>query len=317
MKLSFVIPCYRSEKTISAVVDEIKSVVETRKEYDYEITMVSDHSPDNVYTVIEGMCRKDPRHLKGMELARNFGQQSALMAGYAASQGDIIISLDDDGQSPADAIYSLVDRLRDGADVVIGSYETKKHNIFRNLGSLVNSLMTTWLLGKPRNIQMTSFFAMRRFVADAVLSYNGPYPYLGGLLFRVTRNIVNVPVRHRARTEGRSGYTFNKLVSLWLNGFTAFSVKPLRLASWAGFICSAMGFLYGFWTVVNKLFINHEAPMGYSSIMSAILFIGGILMLILGLIGEYIGRIYICINKSPQYIISKSTASQGTEGSVK
>lgn len=307
MKLSFVIPCYRSEKTISAVVDEIKSVVGTRKGYDYEIIMVSDHSPDDVYRVIEGMCRQDSRRLKGMELARNFGQQSALMAGYAASCGDVVISLDDDGQSPVDAIYALVDRLQDGADVVIGSYETKKHNIFRNLGSLVNSLMTTWLLGKPRNVQMTSFFAMRRFVANAVLSYEGPFPYLGGLLFRVTRNIVNVPVKHRARKEGGSGYTLNKLISLWLNGFTAFSVKPLRLASWAGFICAAMGFLYGFWTVVNKLFINPDALMGYSSLMSAILFIGGILMLILGLIGEYIGRIYICINKSPQYIISRTT----------
>ncbi|MBQ4198359.1 MAG: glycosyltransferase family 2 protein [Kiritimatiellae bacterium] len=309
MKLSFVIPCYRSEKTIAAVVGEIKSVVETRKEYDYEIVMVSDHSPDNVYNVIEAMCRCDPQHLKGLELARNFGQQSALMAGYAASGGDVIISLDDDGQSPVDAIYSLVDRLREDADVVIGSYEAKKHNVFRNLGSWVNSLMTTWLLDKPMDIQMTSFFAMRRFVADAVLSYEGPYPYLGGLLFRVTRNIVNVPVKHRARAEGASGYTFAKLLGLWLNGFTAFSVKPLRLASWAGFICAAMGFFYGFWTVINKLFINNDAPIGYSSVMSAVLFIGGTIMLILGLIGEYIGRIYISINKSPQYVISRKTTT--------
>lgn len=313
MKLSFVIPCYKSEKTISTVVDEIRRVVMMRTGVDYEIIMVSDHSPDGVWGVIEKMCAEDPVHLKGLELSRNFGQQSALMAGYSIATGSAIFSLDDDGQSPVDAIYKLLDRLLEGADVVIGAYADKKHSFSRNVGSIVNALMTQWLLDKPRSLQMTSFFVMRRFVLEAILSYKGPFPYLGGLLFRVTRNIVNVDVRHRSRLEGASGYSFAKLLALWLDGFTSFSVKPLRLASWAGLVCATLGFLYGLWTVVNKLAINPSVPMGYSSLMSVILFVGGVMMMILGLIGEYVGRIYICLNNSPQYIVSKETGKSGRE----
>lgn len=308
MKISFVIPCYRSEKTIEDVVAELISVVKTRPDFDYEVIMVSDHSPDKVYGVIERMCANDPKHLKGLELSRNFGQQSALMAGYSRVSGDVIFSLDDDGQAPVESIYDLVDKLEEGADIAMGAYPAKKHSLFRNFGTRVNSWMTEWLLNKPADVQMNSFFVMRRFVADEILSYKGPFPYLGGLLFRVTRNLVNVEVRHRERRVGASGYTISKLLGLWLDGFTAFSVKPLRLASWVGFLCATLGFLYGSWTVVNKLFLNPSTLMGYSSMMSVLLFVGGVIMLILGLIGEYIGRIYICINNSPQYVVSRETA---------
>ena len=307
MKISFVIPCYRSERTIESVVNEIRNEIANHQGIDYEIILVSDHSPDNVYGIIEKMCKDNPEHLKGLELARNFGQQSALMAGYSRATGDVILSLDDDGQSPVESAFDLIERLNNGADVVIGSYSAKKHNAFRNFGSKINSWMTEWLLDKPKDIQMTSFFVMKKFVADELLTYKGPFPYLGGLHFRVTRNIVNVEVNHRDRIAGTSGYTFAKLLSLWLDGFTAFSVKPLRLASWIGFLCAFFGFMYGLWTIFNKLIVNPDAPIGYSSLMSVILFVGGILMIILGLMGEYLGRIYICINNSPQYVVAKET----------
>lgn len=309
MKISFVIPCYRSEKTIEGVVAEIKSVVGQRPEVDYEVIMVSDHSPDDVYSVIERMCAEDPVHLRGVLLSRNFGQHSALMAGYARVMGDYVLSLDDDGQAPVDAVFEMVDRLEHHRyDVVYGTYPEKKHNIFRNLGSQVNDLMTVWLLGKPAALKVTSFFIARRFVIREMLNYAGPYPYLYGLVFRITKNIGEVPVKHRARVDGGSGYTFAKLLGLWMNGFTAFSVKPLRLASYAGLVCAVVGFAFGVWAVVNKLIIHPDAPMGYSSMMAALLFIGGMLMLILGLIGEYVGRIYICINRSPQYVVARETS---------
>ena len=307
MKISFVIPCYRSERTIASVVSEIIDEVSKRSGFDYEVVMVSDHSPDGVYSVIERLCQENPANLKGLELARNFGQHAALLAGYAHVTGDVVFSLDDDGQAPVDAIYSLVDKLQEGHDVVVGAYPEKKGNLFRNLGTCINFWMTEWLLDKPKGLKLTSFFVMKRFVVDEILRYKGPFPYLGGLIFRVTRSVVNVVVEQRQRKEGTSGYTLAKLLGLWLNGFTAFSVKPLRLASFVGTFCAFCGFLYGVWTIVNKLVFNPDAPMGYSSLMSVLLFIGGILMLILGLIGEYIGRIYICLNNSPQYVVSKET----------
>ena len=308
MKISFVIPCYRSEHTIEGVVSEIKEVVSKRPEVDFEIVMVSDHSPDGVYGVIERMCREDPGHLKGVELARNFGQPSALMAGFSRTTGDVVFSLDDDGQAPVDAIYRLVDKLMDGGyDVVYGSYPHKRHNSFRNVGSWVNHQMAVWLVGIPRGMYTTSFLAIRRFIVDEILRYSGPFPYLGGLIFRSTRNVSTVEVRHRERVSGTSGYTFAKLLRLWVNGFTAFSVAPLRLASYAGAICAVAGFCYGAWTIVRKLFLHPAVPMGYSSLMSAQLFIGGLILLVLGLIGEYVGRIYICINRSPQYVVARTT----------
>ena len=306
MKISFVIPCYGSEHTLADVVSEIKSVMELRPAVEYGVVLVCDHSPDNVGEVIERLCREDPSHLRGLLLSRNFGQHAALMAGYARTDGDFVVSLDDDGQSPVEAIWELVDKMESaGLDVVYGSYAEKKHSVLRNFGSRVNDWMATWLLGKPRDIKVTSFFAARRYVVDEMLRYDQAFPYVIGLVFRITRSVANVPVRHRERASGRSGYSFSKLLGLWLNGFTSFSVKPLRIASWLGLVCSFAGFCVGVWAVVNKLVIHPEAPMGYSSLMSAILFIGGLLLLVLGLIGEYVSRIYLCVSKTPQYVVAK------------
>ena len=230
------------------------------------------------------------------------------MAGYASSDGDVVFSLDDDGQAPVESTLTLLDEMEQKSiDVVFGCYPRKKHSFFRNLGSTVNDFMLRWLLGKPKSLRITSFFVMRRFVVDAMLNYGGAFPYIAGLIFRVTRNIANVEVQHRERAKGVSGYTWRKLLSLWLNGFTAFSVKPLQLATFVGFATSTAGFAFGVWTVMRKLFIAPEMPIGYSSLMSVILFLGGIVMIILGLIGEYVGRIYISINQSPQYVIRRAT----------
>ena len=305
MKISFVIPCYGSEHTIELVVAELRQNMQKLPECGYEIIMVSDASPDNVFRVIQKLCEADPDHCKGAELARNFGQHAALMAGYRMATGDCIISLDDDGQAPIESVPQMLDALQE-ADLVFGSYAHKKHSLFRNFGSKINDKMAEFLLGKPKNLHVTSFFAMRRFVMDEILKYENAYPYLLGLLLRTTKNIVNVPVNHRERIDGRSGYTFRKLLRLWINGFTAFSVVPLRIAAFLGFFCAFVGLLGVVWCIVNKL-LRPEVPIGYSSMMTAIIFIGGVLMLMLGMIGEYIGRTYICINKAPQYVIRSTT----------
>ncbi len=304
-KLSFIIPCYGSEKTIANVVDEIKTTLRNEgAEYDYEIILVNDHSPDKVYSVICKLAKEDNK-IKGIDLARNFGQHAALMAGFNHVTGDIIICLDDDGQSPANQMFRLINRLDDDCDVVFASYSHKKHSFFRNLGSKINDHMARSLLNKPKNLQIMSFFACKRYIADEVMRYDKPYPYMSGLLLRSTKNIANVEVDHRERESGSSGYNFKKLFSLWVNGFTAFSVRPLRIATLLGVLCAGVGFLYGIYIIINK-FINPLAPLGYSSMMAVFLFVGGIIMLMLGLIGEYVGRIYISLNKAPQYVIRQS-----------
>ncbi len=302
--ISFVIPCYRSSQTIKGVVEELTKTMEDIAGYEYEIILVNDCSPDETFSVIRQLCEENSR-IKGINLARNFGQHAALMAGFRYVKGDIVICLDDDGQTPADEAGKLIAGLEAGADVVYAKYEHKQHSWFRNFGSKLNELMTRVMLGKPKKLYVSSYFAARRFVVEEVVRYENAYPYVIGLVLRTTKNITNVTVTHREREIGTSGYTLGKLISLWVNGFTSFSVKPLRIATIIGAFCALLGFAYAIYTIIKK-FVNPMVPLGFSSLMSAIMFIGGMLMLMLGLIGEYIGRIYVCMNHSPQYVVKET-----------
>lgn len=300
-KVSFVIPCYRSARTIESVVAEIQSTMASMPAYTYDVILVNDCSPDDTYEVIRNLCARYGS-ITGISLAKNFGQHAALMAGLRRSDGDIVVCLDDDGQTPADEVGKLLERIEGGSDVVYASYGDKKHSAFRNFGTWMNDMMTRIMLGKPKDLHLTSYFAAKRFVVDSMLRYENSYPYIIGLVLRATRNISNVPVNHRSRAVGTSGYTMKKLLGLWFNGFTAFSIQPLRFATMVGSLCAVSGFLYGIYTVIKRL-VNPGVPMGFSSLMSAVVFLGGMIMLMLGLIGEYVGRIYISLNNSPQYVI--------------
>lgn len=300
-KVSFVIPCYRSEHTLPHVIAEIRKKMDSLPQYAYDIFLVNDCSPDDTVGTIRKLCA-EYENIRGISFAKNFGQHSALMAGLRYSDGDYVICLDDDGQTPADEADKLLDRLEEGFDAVYAKYEHKQHSAFRNFGSRVNELMARIMLGKPSELYVSSYFAVKRFVVDDMVRYENSYPYVIGLVLRATKNITNVSVNHREREEGASGYTLKKLLGLWFNGFTAFSVKPLRLATALGAASALLGFLYGIYTVIKRL-VNPDVPMGFSSTMAAIVFFGGMIMLMLGLIGEYIGRIYISLNNSPQYVI--------------
>lgn len=304
-KVSFVIPCYRSENTLESVILEIKETMKKLNKYAYEIILVNDSSPDNTWKTIEKLG-KDNDNITGINLSKNFGQHAALMAGMRESTGDYVVCLDDDGQTPADEVDKLLTALEEGADAVYARYGNKKHSLFRNFGSRANDLMTRVMLGKPKELFVSSYFGVKRFVVEDMLRYQNSYPYVIGLVLRATKNIVNVDVTHREREEGRSGYTLKKLLGLWFNGFTAFSVTPLRIATVIGVFCAFVGFAYGIYVFVRRL-IDPNVVVGFSSLMCVILFVGGMLMIMLGLVGEYIGRIYISLNNSPQYVIREKT----------
>lgn len=308
--VSFVIPCYCSAETISKVVTEIDETMEKMSDHTYEIVLVNDSSPDDTFEVIRRLCdsRQD---ICGINLARNFGQHAALMAGFQYTHGEVVVCLDDDGQTPADEVGKLLDRIEQGYDVVYAKYAHKQHSGFRNFGSKINEIMTRVMLGKPKELYLSSYFAARRFVIEEILRYTNPYPYVIGLVLRTTKKIANVEVAHREREVGVSGYTLGKLLGLWFNGFTAFSIKPLRIATAMGCVTAFGGFAYGIYTVIKK-FINPAVPVGFSAMMASIVFLGGMIMLMLGLIGEYLGRIYISLNNSPQYVI-RECINEGEE----
>ena len=307
--VSFIIPCYRSEKTIRPVVEEIDRAMAALPRYGYELVLVNDCSPDGTYAVLFDMARAR-EDLIAVDLAKNFGQHAALMSGLRHSQGDICVCLDDDGQTPADEVGKLLEKIEAGYDVVYASYESRKESGFRRFGSDLNAKMTEIMLGKPRELSLTSYFAARRFIVDEMLRYENCFPYVMGLVLRSTKNICNVSVKHRPREQGSSGYSLGKLVSLWMNGFTSFSIKPLRLAVYAGLTAALAGFVLII-VIVVRYFTQHMAPLGWSSTTALLLLLGGAILLLLGLVGEYVGRIFMCVNASPQYVEREVTDRRG------
>ena len=300
--ISFVIPCYHSEGSVGLVIDEIRQVVAQRPHFAYQIIAVNDCSPDNLLSVIRREAGRDPAVL-AIDLAKNGGRHNALICGCHYADGDYIVFIDDDQQCPTDKLWDLMEPLLNGdADVSIARYPHKTQSRFKNFGSAVNDAVANWLLGKDKELKFSNFSVMRRFVKDEVIKYKNPYPYLSGLMLRATKHVVNVDMEERERRIGVGHYSFAKSFALWLNSFTAFSVKPLRFATTCGILFAFLGVLMVLYTVVHKL-INPNVAIGYSSMMSVLLFIGGMLMFMLGLIGEYIGRIYISINNSPQFVI--------------
>lgn len=301
-KISFVIPCYNSELSLGKVVSEIVDFVGPR--YSYEIVLVNDCSTDNVSEVITALCNNN-ENIKGIELAKNSGQHNAIFAGYQYVTGEFVVGFDDDGELSIEDLPLFIDKMNEGYDVVMGNFSNRDTTVFRNLGSAANDFMANKLIGKPKDLEFSSYYMAKRFVVDAIKDTPNPNPYLAGSLITATSKTASVPIRHSRRLYGSSGYTFSKLLSLWLNGFTAFSVKPLRVASFIGAITALIGFIFSIVVVLKKLF-NPSIAAGYSSVMAVMLFIGGVIMLILGMIGEYVGRIYLTTIKYPQYVIKKT-----------
>lgn len=302
-KLSCVIPCYCSEKTIENVVERLVNTIKKDGRYDYEIVCVNDYSKDNTYNVLCEIGRNNPK-VKILNFSRNFGQHAALMAGFKIASGDIIVCLDDDGENPPEELFKLIDKLEEGYDLVSAKYSVDNRGFIRKIGSKISFAMSRSLINLPKNIELNSYYVFRSYVKDEIIKYDNAYPFVHGLILRVTRNMANVLIERKERIAGQSGYNIKKLISLWMNGFTAFSEKPLRVASLAGFLFSFTGFLFGVYLIIRKL-VDPNVMLGYTSIMAMILFIGGVLLISLGLIGEYIGRIYISLNKAPQYVVKE------------
>jgi len=300
--LSFVIPCYRSEKTIEMVVKEILDTVSEKPDYDYEIITVNDCSPDNVLAVLEKLASENLK-IKVIDLMQNGGKEAAVMAGLSVARGDFAITMDDDYQHPAKEVWRLIEPIESGKyDVGTAFYDKKKESWIKRTCSDIYGFFSHTMLGQPRDIRLDSFMAISRKVYLEMLNYKNPYPFLDGLVLRVTKRIAMVKVEGRNRgDDNTSGYTFIKSFKLFMDGMTAFSIKPLRIASFIGFATAVAGFIFLVFTIIH--YFTDEVAVGFSSMMSELLFIGGMLMMMIGLVGEYIGRIYICINQSPQFVI--------------
>lgn len=300
-EVSVVIPVYNGEGTVARTVADVRAAFAGRATL--EVVLVDDGSADGSAAACARLAEDGSGRTLFLRLARNFGEHNAVMAGLRHSSGEFAVVIDDDLQhDPADAVRLFTAARDGGKDLVYGALTTREHSWWRTAASRLNGWMATVLLGKPPGLYLSSFKCMSRWLVDEVCRYQGPYPYIDGLALRCTANLISIPVSHRPRAEGRSGYTLRKLLRLWLNVFVNFSVLPLRLSAGLGFAMVGLGAVLAVEAVAERLF-GPAVPSGWSSLVVIIIVFSGVQLLILGLLGEYLGRLYMASSESPQYAV--------------
>lgn len=302
INISIVIPVYNGAATIGKLVDKL---VATLNHHNLEIILVNDYSRDNSEDVCIDIQKRFPRIVSFYSLAKNVGEHNAVMAGLNQVTGDYIVIMDDDFQNPPSEVQKLISAaMNNDYDVIYTFYDKKQHTHLRNLGSWFNDKVANIMLKKPKDLYLSSFKLMNKFLSNEIIKYKSPFPYIDGLILQITDNIGKIQVEHHEREIGRSNYTLKKLISLWINMFTNFSIIPLRVSIILGFIFSIYGLIYGAIIIIERILNPHMAP-GFASIIVTVSIFAGVQLIAIGMIGEYVGRIFISQNKKPQYTIKK------------
>lgn len=305
--LSIIIPVYNGSKTIAVLVERLLAIEIPGGK---EIVLINDGSQDNSAEICQGIVSNTDKAITFLDLTRNFGEHNAVLTGMRQASGHWVITMDDDLQNAPEDVPKLFNYARDNdLDVAYTHFSNKQHTFFRNLGSRFANFTANLLLNKPKRLYLSSFRCIRRIIVDNISSYVGPYPYIDGLIFQVTDRVGSIQVRHQRRSHGRSNYTILQLIKLWLNIFLNFSTLPLRISLWFGFglaLLSIIGIAYVF---IDYFYLDRIAP-GWASLMSVLLAFAGMQFIFLGIVGEYLGRLYLTTNNRPQSIVRSLTISK-------
>ena len=302
-KISIIIPVFNAENSIENLVEEL--IDQISENNPIEIILINDCSADESEKKCINLYEKYSDLIITLSLAKNVGEHNAVMAGLNYMSGDYALIMDDDSQNPVSEVKKLIAYAeKSDYDVIYTFYSKKFHSLFRNLGSIFNNFVASIMLKKPRNLYLSSFKIMNSFIAKEIIKYDLPYSYIDGLILRTTENIGTLEVDHHPRAESKSGYTIRKLVSLWLNMFTNFSILPLRVAIITGFIFSFLGILLGLQTIIERL-NNPDLPAGYALLITTFAIFSGIQLISIGMGGEYLGRMFLSQNKKPQFTVRK------------
>ena len=307
--ISIIIPVFNGEKTIEILVNNISKTLS--ENYDFEIILVNDCSKDKSEEKCKELVKKYP-NVSLYSLSKNVGEHNAVMAGLNKCAGDYAVIMDDDLQHSAESLLELINfstNENNNYDVVYTHYGEMKYNFFRNVGRKFNNFIANLLLEKPKSLYLSSFKLVNRFLINEIIKYQSPYAYIDGLILGITSKIGKIKVKHSERTKGKSGYTLKKLLSVWSSMSTGFSVVPLRLSLVLGSLLSLLGFIFALLTFIERM-LDNTVPSGYATIIIAVTLFSGAILIALGLIGEYVGRIFISLNKKPQFVIRDSWSSK-------
>ncbi len=306
--VSVVIPVYHGAESIGHVVERVH---QTFADVVHEIILVDDGSSDDSPKVCRDIVARRDGLVTFVALSKNFGEHSAVLAGLSRTSGRVVAVLDDDGQNPPEELPRMIDMLRrENLDVVYGRYSERKHAGWRRLGSWFNDRVACVMLGKPRDLYLSSFKVMSRFIVDQVLTYPGPFPYIDGLICRATTRLGQIPVEHAARVAGQSNYTLVKLFRLWTNMFVGFSILPLRLASLFGLAISSLSVFWLLLILIDKIFWSPNITAGIPTVLAAIVLFSGVQLIVLGTIGEYLGRLFLTTSGQPQFVVREEVRSK-------
>ncbi|MBP7460481.1 MAG: glycosyltransferase [Candidatus Delongbacteria bacterium] len=313
MKYSIVIPVYNSQDILSDLLSRLEAVMKVMAAQDqYQIILVNDFSRDATWERVLKIVATRP-NIIALNLGKNYGEDNARMAGFNQAEGDIIITMDDDLQHNPSDIPALIAHMESQrADICFGRFPVKNQAVWKNLGSRFNDLMARILLKKPPSLYLSTFIVFKKWVRDEIIKYSGPFPYVQGLLLSVSSRITQLDVTHHPRLRGRGNYSLIKSLRLWLKVATGFSIFPLRLASYLGFITASFSLIYGLYILVEYLFFHRDIK-GWASLFTIIIFFGSIQLILFGIIGEFLGRIYLNINRKPQYTLSDCLYSRNLE----
>ena len=302
--LSIIVPVYRSETSLEPLVKAINAAL-TPASIRYEVVLVNDASPDACWQVISRLCEQNPQ-IVGINMRRNFGQDNAIMTGLRIAKGEYMAIMDDDLQHDPGDLPALLKKAQEGYDAVYAQFNTLNQAWWKRLGSRFNGKVAEWLIDKPKGLYLSPYKVLHKPIVETICLYDGPYPYVDGLLFEATCRITQIPATHHARTLGKGNYTFWRSLSVWARLASSFSVRPLRLVSLFGLLSSILGIAIAYAVVIYRLVFPEEFganAAGWASLMVAILVIGGIQMIFLGIMGEYVGRTYLKVNRKPQSTI--------------
>lgn len=300
LTLSIVIPVYNGKKTIEALCTSLVYLYDKR--CGLQIILVNDGSKDGSDERCRSLQAAYPEIVLYIKLSRNFGEHNAVMAGLNQASGDYCVVMDDDLQNPPEEVGKLVAEAQKGYDVVYAHYKNKRDSLLRNMGSIVNDKVATAILKKPKNLYLSSFKIMNRFLYREVIKYAGPNPYIDAIILRITDNIGSLPLEHRKRKKSKSGYTLGKLVSLWGNMAVSYSLYPLRVIGIVGILLMLFAIVYGVFKAFDDL-NTYGKLSDFEKLMSANLFFRGLVMAAVSVLGEYVGRIYLMMNGDPQFVI--------------